>query len=755
MHLQSFAPDPSTLTPTHIYREKLKTQQTIMPEVASTRAKRSSTMSKLGKLFGVHTDKEKDQRSVASTPVSPVSPNTQSNPQFVRDDLSKRSKSNNKVGASRAGSKEGSPSLSSSGQSSHLNSVNGSTASLNRLGVESQVNDSNLMKKLNNLSVSNGNELNDTNITGVLNSADTNPGSRNLSSNAIIEENESADADLHQEYAHKYAALTATTSNPNISHSNIPTKTRNNRSHSVSKNNIRSKDSFKENSSSSTASSGADHLRPLKGSRSPRSKNTSEISVHSKDTATSAAAGFSKKESQNNNKKENGKDKKTDSHSKTHNKLEKIAGTATGGLGSSSLNKDKYCGRLKVYEDGGHEHFLKNAKRQEKLSTMIKNFLGAKKLRDESVSAVSNILPNILPDGNVPPSLMSGLMNKVHQNENGKIEVVLENGLKKPSANNINYQMPVPQGMEIQENLIDPRSFAEKYGTCQEVIGRGTFGVVKISHKKVSENKENLYAVKEFRRRAQETEKEYSQRLEREFYISSSLRNIHIIQTLDLLQDAKGDYCEVMEFCTGGDLYTLIVTAGKLEYIEADCFFKQLVRGVSYMHTMGVAHRDIKPENILLTADGNLKITDFGTSECFSYAWESTIHLFQGVIGSAPYIAPELYMGKEYDLRPADVWACGVVYMAMRTGRQLWRSANANEDEFYQEYLKGRKDAHGYFPIESLKRARCRNVIYSILDPVPGRRITAKQILNSEWGREIKCCEAGEHGTKTDNIAVR
>lgn len=194
-----------------------------MPEVASTRAKRSSTMSKLGKLFGVHTDKEKDQRSVASTPVSPVSPNTQSNPQFVRDDLSKRSKSNNKVGASRAGSKEGSPSLSSSGQSSHLNSVNGSTASLNRLGVESQVNDSNLMKKLNNLSVSNGNELNDTNITGVLNSADTNPGSRNLSSNAIIEENESADADLHQEYAHKYAALTATTSNPNISHSNIPT----------------------------------------------------------------------------------------------------------------------------------------------------------------------------------------------------------------------------------------------------------------------------------------------------------------------------------------------------------------------------------------------------------------------------------------------------------------------------------------------------------------------------------------------------
>lgn len=43
-------------------------------------------------------------------------------------------------------------------------------------------------------------------------------------------------------------------------------------------------------------------------------------------------------------------------------------------------------------------------------------------------------------------------------------------------------------------------------------------------------------------------------------------------------------------------------------------------------------------------------------------------------------------------------------------------------------------------------QARCRNVIYSILDPNPGRRITASQVLKSEWGREIKLCKAGEEG---------
>jgi protein-serine/threonine kinase len=43
-------------------------------------------------------------------------------------------------------------------------------------------------------------------------------------------------------------------------------------------------------------------------------------------------------------------------------------------------------------------------------------------------------------------------------------------------------------------------------------------------------------------------------------------------------------------------------------------------------------------------------------------------------------------------------------------------------------------------------QARCRNVIYSILDPNPGRRITASQVLKSEWGREIKVCKAGTEG---------
>ncbi|EPS37666.1 hypothetical protein H072_8659 [Dactylellina haptotyla CBS 200.50] len=369
--------------------------------------------------------------------------------------------------------------------------------------------------------------------------------------------------------------------------------------------------------------------------------------------------------------------------------------------------------RFDVLADGNHTHHLKSAKRQEKLTDMFRDLLLGKK-RDE-----------------------------FHDHDNLNL---VSSWVEQLKADKDKLAADKKGGPNASSTLV------EKYGKCHEVVGRGAFGIVRISHKADIEGKEQLYAVKEFRRRPQESAKRYNKRLTSEFCISSSLRHPNVIHTLDLLQDSKGDYCEVMEYCAGGDLYTLILSAGKLDCAEADCYFKQLMRGVEYMHEMGVAHRDLKPENLLLTSRGALKITDFGNGECFRMAWEKEAHKTCGLCGSAPYISPEEYIEKEFDPRAVDVWATGVIYMAMRTGRHLWRVAKREEDEFFQKYLEGRKDEAGYGPIESLHRARCRNVIYSILDPNPTRRITASQVLKSEWGREIRVCQAGEEG---DNPSVR
>ncbi|KAF4124131.1 protein-serine/threonine kinase [Geosmithia morbida] len=353
---------------------------------------------------------------------------------------------------------------------------------------------------------------------------------------------------------------------------------------------------------------------------------------------------------------------------------------------------------------GGHEHHLKSSRRQEKLSDMWRTLIGGKR--------------QDLPDSDL--SLVNNWVDALRQEKD-------EAGDRRGGPNNT-------------------PTLVEKYGKCHEVVGRGAFGIVRISHKKIGGSTEKLYAVKEFRRRPEETEKKYSKRLTAEFCISSSLRHPNVIHTLDLVKDAKGDYCEVMEFCAGGDLYTLVLSSGRLDIQEADCFFKQMMRGVQYLHEMGVAHRDLKPENLLLTTRGGLKITDFGNGECFRMAWEADAHMVSGLCGSAPYISPEEYTDKEFDARAVDVWACGVIYMAMRTGRHLWRLAKKDEDEFYARYLEGRRDEGGYGPIESLTRARCRNVIYSVLDPNPTRRLTAAQVLKSEWARDITLCKAGEEG---------
>ncbi|KAK6506906.1 serine/threonine-protein kinase HAL4/sat4 [Arthrobotrys musiformis] len=401
----------------------------------------------------------------------------------------------------------------------------------------------------------------------------------------------------------------------------------------------------------------------------------------------------------------NGADKKADSKGYKRGSISEESTKAV----TSSKTKDALLKRFESLPDGTHVHQLKNAKRQERLSDMLRDLILGKRKDDLPESDNLNLVSSW-----------------VEQIKNDKDKLATD---KKGGPNSTS-------------------TLVEKYGKCQEVVGRGAFGIVRISHKADPnhEGKEQLYAVKEFRRRPQESAKRYNKRLTSEFCISSSLRHPNVIHTLDLLQDAKGDYCEVMEYCAGGDLYTLILSAGKLDCAEADCYFKQLMRGVEYMHEMGVAHRDLKPENLLLTSRGALKITDFGNGECFRMAWEKEAHKTCGLCGSAPYISPEEYIEKEFDPRAVDVWATGVIYMAMRTGRHLWRVAKRDEDDFFQKYLEGRKDEAGYGPIESLHRARCRNVIYSILDPNPTRRITASQVLKSEWGREIKVCQAGEEG---------
>ncbi|KAK9764717.1 hypothetical protein K7432_007559 [Basidiobolus ranarum] len=314
-------------------------------------------------------------------------------------------------------------------------------------------------------------------------------------------------------------------------------------------------------------------------------------------------------------------------------------------------------------------------------------------------------------------------------------------------------------------------SLVEKYGVCKKgSIGRGATSIVKLAYKiemdaKSGVTSEKTYAIKEFRKRKKdETEREYLKKLASEFCISSSLHHVNIVETVDLVQDENSQWCQVMEYCSGGDLYNAI-KAGAMSEMEVNCCFKQLITGLDYLHSMGVAHRDIKPENILLDENGYLKITDFGVSDVFKMGWERKCHKSRGICGSGtlnlwllfvplflmltftrwktplePYIAPEAFTTKEYDGRKFDIWACGIVYYTMMYRGIPFRIANLNEPTYVQ-FLDSRRLGN-YEPIMRLPEG-CRNLMLKILEPNPDLRISTEEILKDKWFMNVETCCSG------------
>lgn len=219
-------------------------------------------------------------------------------------------------------------------------------------------------------------------------------------------------------------------------------------------------------------------------------------------------------------------------------------------------------------------------------------------------------------------------------------------GTALPSNFNVEY-------CELNDEFCSRRRIPGKSG---KAIGRGATAIVRTMYRKGG-SKTDLYAVKEFRKCGRNEDKvEYENMVKSEFSIAKSLHHPNIVETVRLCKHS-GRWNHVMEFCEYGELF-LLIKQGYLRDIDNLCFFKQLLRGVAYLHENGIAHRDIKPENLLVTSDGQLKITDFGVSEVFSGIHPGLRTTIQtdskqgqtkevrkcspGICGSIPYSSPEV-----------------------------------------------------------------------------------------------------------------
>ena len=246
-------------------------------------------------------------------------------------------------------------------------------------------------------------------------------------------------------------------------------------------------------------------------------------------------------------------------------------------------------------------------------------------------------------------------------------------------------------------------------------IGEGNFGKVKFCiYKKTGEE----YAVKIINK------KKIKDKMKNSFFkeneIATKFNHINVIYVFRIFEDAENFYL-VMEYCQRGELFDYIVQHQRLSENEAAIFFYQLINGVEYIHSQGIAHRDLKPENLLLTNDKTLKIIDFGLSHEFSPASS----LLKTKCGSPSYAAPEIISCPFYDGFKTDIWCCGIILYAMLCGFLPFEGEN--NSELFRNILDCDPEMPDWLSISS------RDLIIRILNPDPDERISLNEIKSHRF----------------------
>lgn len=260
--------------------------------------------------------------------------------------------------------------------------------------------------------------------------------------------------------------------------------------------------------------------------------------------------------------------------------------------------------------------------------------------------------------------------------------------------NKIRYQERRQSVLQVI-NPVQQLPFSKRYGKFGESLGAGAGGAVKLV-KRLSDNK--TFAVKEFRAKYQsESKRDYAKKITGEYCVGSTLKHPNIIETIEICYENER-ILQVMEYCDY-DLFA-IVMSNKMSREEINCCFKQVLSGVHYLHSIGLAHRDLKLDNCVIDARGIVKIIDFGSAVVFSYPFSKTLIEAQGIVGSDPYLAPEVCVFNKYDPRPVDVWSVAMIFCCMMLKKFPWKVPKLSDSSFKLFATRGE-----YVPIsEMLKR---------------------------------------------------
>ncbi|MEA5051101.1 MAG: Stk1 family PASTA domain-containing Ser/Thr kinase [Oscillospiraceae bacterium] len=201
-----------------------------------------------------------------------------------------------------------------------------------------------------------------------------------------------------------------------------------------------------------------------------------------------------------------------------------------------------------------------------------------------------------------------------------------------------------------------------------ELIGAGGMANV---YKATDRADGSIKAVKILREEFLDNE-ELVRRFKNESKAIGLLSHPNIVKVYDVNFSDSVQYI-VMEYIDGITLKEYIDHQGKLTWKDTIFFITQVLRALQHAHDRGIVHRDIKPQNIMITADGSIKVTDFGIAR---FSRSETRTITDKAIGSVHYISPEQARGDVTDAK-TDIYSVGVMMYEMLTGELPFTSDSA------------------------------------------------------------------------------
>ncbi len=167
----------------------------------------------------------------------------------------------------------------------------------------------------------------------------------------------------------------------------------------------------------------------------------------------------------------------------------------------------------------------------------------------------------------------------------------------------------------------------------------------------------------------------FQKRFVREAQSAANLTHPNIVTVYDFGREGDRQYI-VMEYVEGRDLKSIIRAEGPLPLGRALDIARQICEGIGAAHRLGVVHCDVKPQNVLITAEGRVKVTDFGIARAFSAA--APVGYTESVWGTPHYFSPEQAAG-EQPTPASDVYSIGVILFEMLTARLPFEGDNQQQ----------------------------------------------------------------------------